>query len=415
MKKRIKRLLGGLLLLLCLGLTVGAGSLSATSTSSGSLDHFQEQNNFNADTFRDVGTEDWFYDEVESVYRYGLMIGVSSDMFSPYKEVTLAESITLAARLHSVYYTGSCTLENGTPWYQNYLDYAKSVDIITEEYDDYNQPATRSEFATMLFSAFPTDAFREINQISDNAIPDVASNASYAAGVYTLYRAGVLTGTDADGTFLPDKSINRSEVAAIVSRMVDENLRVANITTSQETNLNAQDNASTSPSWKDDSSLGIDWELAEENGLSAEDLVDMANETETLVPTFYIETVKVSAEDSRVAVPIMVKNNPGITSIAMWLSYDERLTLNDIEYQSDFGGQTMSPEKMSNPIKLIWVSPFENVEQDGVFATAYFDLPSRAAEGIYQISISYSEDDVYNLSEQSIVFDVQNGGIIVSD
>ena len=49
----------------------------------------------------------------------------------------------------------------------------------------------------------------------------------YAAEIYELYRAGVLTGSDAAGTFYPNSSIKRSEVAAILIRMFDTNARQA--------------------------------------------------------------------------------------------------------------------------------------------------------------------------------------------
>ena len=42
-----------------------------------------------------------------------------------------------------------------------------------------------------------------------------------------FYRAGILTGSDAKGTFKPTSSIKRSEVAAILSRMYNENVRQA--------------------------------------------------------------------------------------------------------------------------------------------------------------------------------------------
>lgn len=40
-----------------------------------------------------------------------------------------------------------------------------------------------------------------------------------------LYRAGVLAGSDKSGTFLPDANIKRCEVAAILTRMMDESAR----------------------------------------------------------------------------------------------------------------------------------------------------------------------------------------------
>ena len=44
--------------------------------------------------------------------------------------------------------------------------------------------------------------------------------------IYSFYRAGILNGTDAKGTFNRTGTIKRSEVAAIVIRMMDPGYRV---------------------------------------------------------------------------------------------------------------------------------------------------------------------------------------------
>ena len=61
--------------------------------------------------------------------------------------------------------------------------------------------------------------------MADGAIPDVDANDVYAPAIYKLYRAGVLVGVDEQGAFAPAATIKRSEVAAIITRMVDEGLR----------------------------------------------------------------------------------------------------------------------------------------------------------------------------------------------
>lgn len=43
--------------------------------------------------------------------------------------------------------------------------------------------------------------------------------------IYAFYRAGILDGSLADGSFLPDSGIKRSEVAAIIVRMFDTSER----------------------------------------------------------------------------------------------------------------------------------------------------------------------------------------------
>ena len=74
-------------------------------------------------------------------------------------------------------------------------------------------------------SALPDEALKVKNSIADNAIPDVALTHPQAAAIYKLYRAGILTGMDDQGTFEPNKNIRRSEVSAILTRMMKESAR----------------------------------------------------------------------------------------------------------------------------------------------------------------------------------------------
>ena len=71
----------------------------------------------------------------------------------------------------------------------------------------------------------PSGSYAARNTVQDNAIPDVSSSDLYADEIYTFYRAGILTGSDKNGTFYPTNDIKRSEVAAILSRMYDKTAR----------------------------------------------------------------------------------------------------------------------------------------------------------------------------------------------
>ena len=53
----------------------------------------------------------------------------------------------------------------------------------------------------------------------------MAGTAAYQPAVLRLYNAGILKGSDQYGSFKPDTSITRAEVAAIVTRMADRSLR----------------------------------------------------------------------------------------------------------------------------------------------------------------------------------------------
>lgn len=50
---------------------------------------------------------------------------------------------------------------------------------------------------------------------------------SFADPVYKLYRAGILTGSDANGTFHPQTYITRAEASALVARMAGSANRVS--------------------------------------------------------------------------------------------------------------------------------------------------------------------------------------------
>lgn len=218
--KKIKRAIS---VFLCVVMILGILPFSAIAA--GGLNSFSVRRSFSEETFTDVESRDWFYDNVRNVYELGLMIGNSPSTFNPNGNLTLAEAVTIAARLHSIYQTGSESFQSGTPWYQTYVDYSKANGILLFEDLAYGEAASRAEFAEILAAALPKKALSRINPIADGAIPDVKSGDSCAAAVYQLYRAGVLIGNDAKGTFAPDSSISRCEAAAIISRMAVPSLR----------------------------------------------------------------------------------------------------------------------------------------------------------------------------------------------
>ena len=178
--------------------------------------------------FTDVSSNQWYAGSVADAYEFGLMKGTSATRFSPNGSVTLAEVITVAARIHSIYTTGSQNFVQRGKWYQVYLDYAYKNGIITAAM--YNgtvtQKATRAQCAEIFAKTLPDAALYPIRNVPDGSIPDVPMSSSYAASVYKLYRAGVLGGSGSDGSFKPAGYITRAEVASIVSRMAESDNRV---------------------------------------------------------------------------------------------------------------------------------------------------------------------------------------------
>ena len=184
--------------------------------------------------FVDVSTKSWYNKNVGSAVQYGLMKGQDTKVFAPSGDVTLAEVITMASRIHCIYTNGTDTIQQGTAssWYTPYVDYAVENGIVEATYktmslSSMNTRASRSQVAVIISKAMPAETLVARNTIADNAIPDVKTTASYAPAVYMLYRAGVLTGSPSNGSFLPWNSITRAEMAAVMSRMADTDYRMS--------------------------------------------------------------------------------------------------------------------------------------------------------------------------------------------
>ncbi len=191
--------------------------------------HFERVNIYFQDQFTDVPANQWYTDNVAEAFELGLMKGNSDTSFNPYGSVTVAQAVTMAARIHSIYTKGYEDFQQTGKWYQVYMDYAYENGIISLAYYncDVSQKASRAQFAEIFAKSMPAEGLAAINHVADGAIPDVGMGSRYAEYVYTLYRAGILTGNDANGTFNPSTYITRAEAAAIVSRMAESDNRAS--------------------------------------------------------------------------------------------------------------------------------------------------------------------------------------------
>lgn len=193
------------------------------------------------DSFVDVQHTDWFYPHVATLYSMGLTNGKSdTSHFDPASSLTVAEAVTLAARMHSLYELGESETGpdffrvEGDLWYAPYFAYLHYCGIIGEEFNDHpDLPATRAEVAHILANVLPDELFERINDetvtvcyASGQYIADVNEYTPYFTEILTLYRRGILSGMDSAGSFHPGADIKRSEAAAMLTRIIDPELRV---------------------------------------------------------------------------------------------------------------------------------------------------------------------------------------------
>ena len=215
-----------LILLTALALLFGCAAPTFAAESTAGLKNFKKTAVYTDGLFCDVSASDWYRASVAAAYELGLMKGGGDGSFNVGGNVTIAETLVLADKLHSIYQTGSTKFAAGELWYQPYVDYALANGILTAPYEDYTVPATRREFVAILSRALPERVLPELNTVADGTVPDVAMGDDYAAEIYRFYRAGILAGSSAYGHFRPDTTISRSETAAIVTRLAYRSLRV---------------------------------------------------------------------------------------------------------------------------------------------------------------------------------------------
>ena len=133
------------------------------------------------------------------------------------------------------------------------------------------------------------------------------------------------------------------------------------------------------------------------------------------VPTFAASSASANPGDT-VEITISIENNPGITSAAMDVSFPDELTLTGVSLKRDvYTGQFNGPQSLpvTKKVRLNWANGLADNSTNGLFATLNFSVSESAGEGTYPISITYDPDDVFNLEETNIDFQISNGSVTI--
>ena len=184
-------------------------------------------------SFTDVSGQDWYDRWVNLVYSTGMMEGTGEGKFDPEKELTVAETLRLAACLESRAIQDDFHLQSvsGAQWYSTSVAYCEAVGIIAYgEFarDDLNRPVTRAEMARILSR---TTAVRGMENRNDPTrvrgfVPDVQSGDYAADAIFGMYAKGIFNGKDSLGSFHPDEYLTRAEAAAVIARIARPEHRI---------------------------------------------------------------------------------------------------------------------------------------------------------------------------------------------
>ncbi len=132
------------------------------------------------------------------------------------------DSSEAGVALHDALYAGD-NVPSTDSWWRDAAWYLAQDEELSDQlaFQDEDQPATRWNFADMMFSAAG-----ELPAVRQVELPDLDRDHFAATAVYALYDAGILTGKNAYGTFDGDGSLTRAQAAVMVARVLDESQRV---------------------------------------------------------------------------------------------------------------------------------------------------------------------------------------------
>ena len=177
--------------------------------------------------FSDIQPGQWFYDSAVQINQTGLMIG-SGGRFLPDGTVTLAQVVTVAARLHASRNNQQDVLEDllaaannsRNPWYVGYVDYVESMGLFQGSEFGPTWPerkATRQEMAYILQKTVGS-----LTPLRSVSIPDIGLvKPPYVLPVRMMANSGIITGTDTRGTFSPDGIATRAQLAVMLVRLLN--------------------------------------------------------------------------------------------------------------------------------------------------------------------------------------------------
>ncbi|MBU5625778.1 S-layer homology domain-containing protein [Oscillibacter sp. MSJ-2] len=109
-----------------------------------------------------------------------------------------------------------------------YIDYRENLDILYSPHwlvSSFGDTAWREDFAMWLSSVGGEMEQRcTVDSLPD--VPGARYDAEQTEAILSLYRAGILNGTDAAGTFRGTAPLTRAQAAVMLSRVLESSLRI---------------------------------------------------------------------------------------------------------------------------------------------------------------------------------------------
>lgn len=181
------------------------------------------------DQLTDVKKTDWFYSAVEYVAQKDYMIGVTDDLFAPYRDLSRAMFVTILHRMDGEPSVDTRATFKDVPadaWCADSVSWAVQNGIVygfNEEQFAPDAPVTRQQMCVMMIRFLDYRAkkdnvtFKTTNQAK--TFLDAASIGDFAKdAVKRCQMLGLMFGDEA-GNFNPQANATRAQVAVVIQRL----------------------------------------------------------------------------------------------------------------------------------------------------------------------------------------------------
>lgn len=176
------------------------------------------------DRFKDIKPTSWYKDAVQYVYDRGMMTGMTAEDFGPEASTSRGMLVTILYRLEKEPETGKADFGDvpGTAYYASPVAWAAEKELVTGYGDGSFRPdgeITREQLVTILYRYVKLKGYDITKGEKSVAFQDSTAIKGYARGaVEWAAGVGLINGYQ-DGSFRPDGSATRAEVAAMLMRL----------------------------------------------------------------------------------------------------------------------------------------------------------------------------------------------------
>ena len=177
--------------------------------------------------FNDVSKNNWFYNNVNSAYTFGLFNGTTSTTFSPGSSMTRAMFVQVLANLENVDRSDNTSSRfsdvAGEQWYTAAVEWAAEAGIVGGKSADLFDPhasITREQMLVILYNYMNYKGY-ELPPSQAQPFADASEISSWALeAVKALQGIGIVTGKG-NNIFDPQGTATRAEVAAVFVRIIE--------------------------------------------------------------------------------------------------------------------------------------------------------------------------------------------------